>query len=474
MDPDVDVPLPDRSVLIMLTTSDSDVGVEAPQSLTWPLPERARKLAEGELPAPSWRSAADEWARHADSRYFASVELRPTRPDSSPVRIGVKDTLDVAGFATRLGLRHYRHHPTRTSAVLGRLHLPSVNAKLVTTEINIGRGHGCVNPCFPHLDPAGSSTGCAVAVAGNICDVGVGTDSVGSIRLPAAACGVVGLRLTHDTGHFAGHFRSSLLLDAPGLVTRTAEDLAYVWAQGWFGPPHPGTDPGQRRFRIGVVREVLENPISEEVARAQATVISTLRTAGHTVQDVTLDDIWAWRASTFELCARDAWDLCRNWPQRITEAFGEPTKLALRSGAAVTDSRRAVIVEVLHRIRASVATRFTRQNVDLWLMPAGPRLPRDVNAPNTPVSTIPQPGDNSDTRYVGYASVASLTGLPAITFPVALAESAHAPIEMQAIGPRHSETMLIDFARTVADTAACPVYPLPSRVDLSLVEGLFT
>lgn len=444
---------------------------EPPEPLLWPLRLRAERLADGWLDDIGWRAQAHEWATYADGRYNACVDLRPPTAAGDPLRVGVKDTLDVAGFPTRLGLRRYRHHPARTAAVLRGLPAPSVVAKLVTTEINIGREHGCVNPYFPHLDPAGSSTGAAVAVAAAICDLAVGTDSVGSVRLPAAACGVVGLRLTHDERHFVDAFRSSALLDAPGLVTRTADDLAYVWRQRWFGAGADRRAGGARRpdsaFRIGVVAEAVQSGRSPEVAAAQEMLLSTLAGAGHQVRPVRLgDQIWRWRASVYELVARHAWDTCRHWPDAVTGQFTASTSLALEQGAAVTDQRLADIVAALRRVRAAAPGRFVDDDVDLWLLPVGPRPPRNVHTTAPPASTIPDPAARDDPRLGGYVSVASLAGLPAITFPVVEEAALGAPIEMQAVGPPHSEPVLIAFAQAVAGLLGGPTFrwgPPPPR-----------
>ncbi|MGC4814790.1 amidase family protein [Micromonospora sp. DT228] len=430
-----------------------------PESLSGSLAQRAEDLRQGRIDHDRWRVEASNWAAYADSRYQACVDLRPVQRGGPGFRVGVKDTLDVAGFATRMGLRHYRHYPPRTAPVLSGLPVSSVVSKLVTTEINIGRGHGCVNPYFPHLDPAGSSTGCAVAVAAGITDVAIGTDSVGSVRLPAAACGVVGLRLTHDPLHFATGFRSSSLLDAPGIVARTAEDLDWVWRQGWFGSAGP-TSSARSSIRVGVVAEVLENWRSPEVVRAQDLVMRALTAGGHQLRTVRLDEIWRWRGSVFQLCARHAWDRCRTWPKRVTGSFGEPTRLALESGAAVTDERLAEIEAAVRRTRAAVPAIFDDQDVDLWLLPAGPRPPRNIHTTSAPVSTIPDPDDLDDPRLTGYASVASLAGLPAITFPVVYDETLDAPIEMQAVGRPHSEPVLIDFARRMFRLLEGPVFRL--------------
>jgi Asp-tRNA(Asn)/Glu-tRNA(Gln) amidotransferase A subunit family amidase len=82
----------------------------------------------------------------------------------------------------------------------------NVTCKTQLTEVTLGRDAGCQNPLFAGDWSGASSAGSAVAVAANICDVSVGTDSVGSIRIPTVACGVVGLRLTHAASLLRGSY----------------------------------------------------------------------------------------------------------------------------------------------------------------------------------------------------------------------------------------------------------------------------
>ncbi|MFY1671572.1 amidase family protein [Plantactinospora sp. WMMB334] len=425
---------------------------QPPGWLSLPLRERVRRMAAGELDAEAWRREADGWSRYADSRYRACVELRPTHPEGGPVRVGVKDSVDVAGFPTRLGLRRHRHYPAESAACLRTVNPRSVIAKLVTPEVNVGMEHGCLNPKYPHLDPAGSSTGCAVAVAADLCDIGLGTDTVASVRLPAARCGVVGLRMTQDPGLAAGLFPVCPPLDAPGWLSRTADDLAFFWRQ--YGLDRlPGSTAGQpepgRPLRVGVVAEVHDGLCDPEILGALEQTCAALSDAGNAVVPVRLGDLWRWRGAVYELCTRAAWDAHQAWRGWTDERLDEATRLALEAGAAVPDARYDEIRTGLESYRRSNAGRFAAAGVDLWLLPLAPIMPRNRHTTAPPVSAIPAPGEPEYERRIGYTPVAAFAGLPAITFPVATSDRENAPIALQAIAGPGAEWRLIRFAATV-------------------------
>ncbi|MEU9100011.1 amidase [Streptomyces sp. NPDC048361] len=424
--------------------STTTAGNALPEILALPLADRHRLLATGEIGAEELRVQAADWATRADSHYRACTELRePT----GGLRLGVKDTVDVRGFATRLGLRHYRHHPRATAAVLRDVTHAEVVAKVVTTELNIGVGTGCVNPYFPHIDPAGSSTGSGVAVAANICDVSLGTDVLGSVRWPAGRCGVVGLRVTHHPRNLPGVFPLSPAMDAPGWVARTADDLAFAWEHLGLGAPVPAGG----RLRVGVPRELHRDGVLDpEIARAVARTAELLRAAGHTVVDADLGELWDCRADAWQLCARDAWDGYQDWRARIGDDLLDSTLAALRAGADVGDDEYAAVRDRMTRLRASLPAHFADRAVDAWLLPLDPALPRPRGTVPPAASTIPVPGDPRYDREIGFTPVASFAGLPAITFPAGIAPVLDAPIAMQLVAGAHQEGALIAAAQDVA------------------------
>lgn len=440
-----------------------DAGAPAvPDVLALPLAERDALMRKGELSGAEVWEAAASWEPVADQRYRACAELLsrekgcgdgtpPQGPGGSEaglaggaLRVGVKDTVDVRGFPTRLGLRHYRHHPRESATVVASMRGAEVNAKVVTTELNIGVGSGCVNPYFPRFDPAGSSTGAAVAVAANVCDVGLGTDVLGSVRWPAGRCGVVGLRTTHDPARLAGVFPLSPGMDAAGWVARTADDLAFAWRHLGLGEEPRMPVPS---LRIAVPQELYRpGVIDPEIARALETASAALTSRGHRVAERSLGELWDCRGAAWELCARDAWDGHKVWRDRLLDELMPSTVRALETGAKVSDERRAEIRERMARLRAGVTELFAEASADVWLMPLDPGAPRPLGSV-TASSTIPDTDDPAYEREVGFTPVASFAGLPAVTMPVALDPEHGAPLAVQLLGRPGDDAALIHLAQ---------------------------
>ncbi|WP_268240407.1 amidase family protein [Mangrovihabitans endophyticus] len=428
--------------------SPSSVAASAPPPVVrLPLRERARLLSAGELDPEDFSAAADAWACRADERYRACVEMRTGRAGPAGLRVGVKDSIDVAGFATRAGLSGYRRYPARSAACLDGVPPDAIVAKLITPQLGVGIEQRCVNPYFPHLHPAGSSTGSAVAVAAHICDIAVGTDSTGSVRLPANACGVVGLRQTFTADLLNGLFEVSPLMDTPGWFARTVDDLAYAWERFTHGETPTAGDP--HGMRIGVPAGWFDD-CAAPIAGALGNAVKALAESGQTLVPVELDDLVPGRLAVWEICLRSAWDLFRRRAPYLRDTLDEPTRLALEYGASVTDDRYAELVTALRATRGAVLDRFRRQGVALWLTPTTGRLPRDRRGMPSATSVVPDFTDPQVGRTLDSLAAASFPGLPAITLPVAVDAEHRAPVGLQMIGPPHSEATLIRFAETVS------------------------
>jgi len=222
------------------------------------------RVARLQLPviAPD-RFAARYPDEPGDEEASPLVELISPRPTVAGVLDGdvvVKDQIDVAGLRTGMGLASGGELATLDATVVARIAAAGgrVIGKAKMTELGID-GIGAVmhyampgNPRAPGYAPGGSSTGTAVAVATGLARYGVGGDGLGSIRIPAAFCGLVGLKPSRDRLPRDGIRSPVRSLDAIGPIARTAADCAQLWQVMAGEPALPLT--AWMPERIGVPR----------------------------------------------------------------------------------------------------------------------------------------------------------------------------------------------------------------------------
>lgn len=417
-----------------------------PDFLRLPLRQRHRLLLEQPRLRHQWAGQYNQWAGSADSQYRCLVSS--VTDDSVLFRMGVKDTVDVAGLPTRLGLRSYRHYPDVSASALWSLH-PDVRVlfKVATTELNIGFGCGARNPLYPSIDPSGSSTGSAVAVAAGLCDISLGTDVLGSVRWPAAHCGMVGLRMTHKASNLDGVFPLSPSMDALGWVTRTADDLDFLMPMLGL-EQHLGEQKSLAdTYRVGVLSHIDEDVTSAPMLAMMQQAKSLLADLGLPQVPVQLPALWASRGSAWQLCARDAWLASQVWRGVFDTDLHWSTQAALDVGAAVSDTEYGQITERMQAVRAGIDQCFEDAGVDVVVFPIDPCRPFDVRRPLPGDSTIPSPADPDYSQKIGFTPLASFSGLPAITLPIMLSADGKAPLALQIMGRRDSELQLIDLAK---------------------------
>jgi aspartyl-tRNA(Asn)/glutamyl-tRNA(Gln) amidotransferase subunit A len=153
--------------------------------------------------------------------------------------LGVKDLFDTAGIRTTYGSGLYADHvPERTApsvqrlldagaVLVGKTHLP----EFAWSVLGQSKWYGtCHNPAAPGRTTGGSSSGSAAALAAGLCDIALGSDTGCSIRLPSAACGVVGLKSQWGLISLEGAYPLVPLRDTAGPMARSVEDVALIWS----------------------------------------------------------------------------------------------------------------------------------------------------------------------------------------------------------------------------------------------------
>ena len=354
-------------------------------------------------------------------------------PAGGRIRVAVKDAIDVAGTITTAGCVAVRERAV--PAVVDAACLAGVRAagaaivgKTTLTELCVSpagdnEAFGApVNPVAPELIPGGSSSGSAVAVATGEADVGLGTDTGGSVRIPAACCGVVGLKTTWGRISRAGVTPLAPTLDTVGPIAPTVDGV--VTGMGLLAP---GFTPAARQARVvGRLRVDGVDPAVEEDAALDA--------AGLTVRPVRLP---GWEETYGAL---DTIILGELW--RVHHALldaggmGSFVMTGLRAGRAVTAERMAAALATRERWRAEVAAVLS--DVDVLALP-------------TLVGPPPPLADFRAYQLTRLTAPFNLAGVPAIALPVPSPGFA-VPVSLQLVGPEYGEELLCATAQ--ASTAA--------------------
>jgi Asp-tRNA(Asn)/Glu-tRNA(Gln) amidotransferase A subunit family amidase len=258
----------------------------------------------------------------------------------------VKDLIDTAGIRTTYGSRLYADHvPARHAAVVERV--------LDAGAVVVGKGHlpefawsvlgqsqfygTCHNPARPGRTTGGSSSGNAAALAAGLVELGIGTDTGCSVRLPAAACNVVGLKTSWGLVPTEGVFPLVPLLDTVGPMARSVADVALLWSVLAARPvPAPRLDG----LTVGLLRQPPEIGDGRETERSDAAEawVADLERLGARVVEASVPGPTA-----------------NTWPQFQHEA--------LRSHAATFPSRAGEYGDVM-RTKLDAAARVGAEEVD--------------------------------------------------------------------------------------------------------------
>ncbi len=280
----------------------------------------------------------------------------------------VKDLIDTAGVRTTYGSRIYgRHVPERTApaverlleagaVMVGKANLPEFAWAVMGQNPWYGTVH---NPAAPGKTTGGSSAGNAAALAAGLCDLGLGTDTGCSIRLPSACCGTVGLKPRWGSVSTEGVFPLCPTLDTVGPMARTVADVALVWSV-LTGKPVP--EPGLDGCRVGLLRRPpgVGDGRETETSDAAEAWVADLERLGATVVEAAVPEP---TANTWPLFNREALHSHRaTFPSRADE-YSHLCRSKLELALRTTDE------EASDAYRAIDEWRRYRPDVDLYASP---------------------------------------------------------------------------------------------------------
>jgi amidase len=357
----------------------------------------------------------------------------------------VKDLIDVAGFRTGGGNPHWlASHPAPPIAARGvdawRAAAARLVGKTITDELAFSlEGDNAhygtpVNPACPDRLPGGSSSGSAVAVAAGLVDFALGTDTGGSVRVPASFTGIYGYRPTHGSVSTAGVVRFAPGYDTIGWFARDADVLRRV-GETLLGP---GTDVSLRRLVRGRDAFALAHPDGGPLLEAHARRWAALEEIA--VFDHARDE---WLECYRVLQGAEIWEHLGPWINATRPTFGPSIALRFADAAAIQPSA----VKHYRALRQTIADRLRA------LLPAGTGLVIPTTPGRAPAKAAPSDEISSFYRMaLPLNAIAGHAGLPQVTIPVAQIQGC--PLGLSIVGAPGSDHGLLGFAAKVASSFA--------------------
>lgn len=375
------------------------------------------------------------------------------------IPIGVKDIIDLSGYQTvcNMEARENVEPAGKDAEVVARLRQSGVMflGKTVTQEAAAGIfSDPCRNPWDTDLIPGGSSGGSAAAIANGTCLGALGTDTGGSIRIPAALCGVTGLKPTWSRLSSKGIFPLSPSLDTPGPMANTVADCMalYLAMQG----KHREIPEMWNRFledgasmegkRVGVITNFFTERIQPEISAAHEASVERARELGAEVIEVVWADAYAARVAAGQIsrieCAQVHRDLLRTAPQKM----GEQLRQRVELGAILPADVWFNALAARQRAKLSIAALYEQHRLDAVLAPTTP-----ITAPRVGEREIHHADgsvEETGSTLTRFTAPWNATGQPVFALPAGL-DDAGLPIGMSLIGRPDDEWHLADMAHAL-------------------------
>ncbi len=372
---------------------------------------------------------------HLDRDGARAAAAHPQLPRGSlyGIPVGIKDVIDVAGMATTCHSRlRLDHIATKDAPVVAQLRAAGaiIMGKLSTHEFAIGGPSFDLpfpparNPWNVDHHPGGSSSGAGAAVAAGLIPLAIGTDTAGSVRNPASACGIVGLKPTLGALSCDGVFPLAWTLDHVGILGRSVDDVELAcWALAGAAPVGDG-------MRVGLVRHFHETdlPADSAITAALDRVAAAL---GAT--DIVLPAL-----DHFVLCNRvilqsEGIALHAEDLRAQPEAFAKRTRSALLPGMFVSAEDYIDALRLRTRLTAAVDAAFA--DVDILITASS----------MTPACRIDDDAEIDRTYLLQARSVFNVTGHPALAMMAGLSDSG-LPLSVQFAARRGEEATLFRAA----------------------------
>ncbi len=368
----------------------------------------------------------------------ADVRRYSDSPDTwlTGIPIAIKDIIDVEGVPTRCGSRAREDAApaAEDSAVVALLRKAGavILGKTVTQEFAAGVVSAPArNPWDPTRIPGGSSGGSAVAVAAGLATAAIGSDTGGSVRIPASVTGTVGLKPTYGTVATRGVFPLAPSLDTVGPIARTVLDAAHVFdAISGLDPidpnwaPHPTNSASSAKelagIRIGVPRPFFFDRIQPGVARSVEGAIALMRELGAEVVETPWADAALARAAAMIINRVETVDVHADGIREHPHLYGQELLERVQATTLFPRSQYTRALRAREYVKRSMAELFARHQLDAL---ATPTLPSTAVPADDLVVRYPDGGEEPvSLAYTRLTQPFNATCQPALSMPCGMDE----------------------------------------------------
>jgi aspartyl-tRNA(Asn)/glutamyl-tRNA(Gln) amidotransferase subunit A len=362
------------------------------------------------------------------------------------IPLGIKDIFEVAGLPTKCNSKSRARvkAATEDSTSVEMLKRAGgiVIGKTVTQEFAAGVvSHPARNPWDPDRIPGGSSGGSAVAVSAGSALAAMGSDTGGSIRIPASICGTAGLKPTYGVLSTKGVFPLSWALDTVGPLARNAEDAYIVYAAlAGTEQPAPLQPLALNEVRIGMSHPHFFERLQPGVFTAGRQAIALLATGGASVVDAPWNDARAARAAGFIINRAETEAVHREGVRDKPKGYGPTLVERVRASSLIPASGLLRAQQARTVVRGSIEQVFLDHGLDVMISPATPAtaLPADDLYANYPGDTA---RESVALAYTRMTMPFNITGQPVLVIPCGFDEQG-LPVGLQIAARPYDEERL--------------------------------
>jgi len=390
------------------------------------------------------------------------------------VPIAIKDLIDQAGVINTCGSGFYRHRAEQSATAVQRLEAAGaiIIGRTGLHEFAFGfssENHwfGPVrNPWNTATSPGGSSGGSAVAVAAGLATAAIGTDTGGSVRVPAALCGVAGLKVTHGRIPLTGVFPLAASLDTVGPLGRTVDDLTTLYeVMAGHDPLDPwsstdpvvpsATDVSLKGLAVGVPQPWIENgPMAEDVKEAFSAALDRLNDLGASVREVR-HPLLQPSGELADLINAEVASVHRNWLADPTKQYGPEVADRMQRTLEATLDDYIAAQEWRAGLRNATAGFF--EELDVLVTPTVGATRKTIGETTILVEDQPR---SYRLVFSWFSSLVNHMGAPALAMP--LRNAGAPPPSLQVIGPWWSEHRLLGLGRALEEVGLVEFRPPPT------------